>query len=556
MVRLSREDETALHRLLEGDELPIIPTSVDVKDPRFRENKAQMEELVAELRERLALVRQGGGEDQMRRHRARGKLTARERIERLIDPGTAFLELSPLAAWGMYGGEAPSAGIVTGIGRVCGREVVMVANDATVKGGTYYPITVKKHLRAQEIAHQNRLPCIYLVDSGGAFLPLQAEVFPDREHFGRIFYNQAVMSAEGIPQIAVVMGPCTAGGAYVPAMSDEAIIVQGTGNIFIGGPPLVKAATGEEISAEELGGAYVHTHISGVADHFAHNDEEALAICRGVVASLGRAHKYFPWPVAHPEPPLYDPEEVYGIVPTDLRLSFNVREVIARIVDGSRFHEFKANYGTTLVCGFARIMGYPVGIVANNGVLFSESAVKGAHFIELCAQRKVPLIFLQNITGFMVGKRYEHEGIAKHGAKMVTAVACAQVPKFTVIIGGSFGAGNYAMCGRAYSPRLLWMWPNAQISVMGGMQAARVLLTVRLDNLRAQGKDMSPEEQEEFMRPILEKYEEEGNAYYSTARLWDDGILDPLETRQALALGISMSLNAPIPEPRFGVFRM
>jgi len=517
---------------------------------------AHMRHLVAELRHRLELVRRGGGEEQIRRHRSRGKLTARERIERLLDPGTAFLELSPLAAWGMYGDEAPGAGIVTGIGRVCGREVVIVANDATVKGGTYYPITVKKHLRAQEIAEQNRLPCIYLVDSGGAFLPLQAEVFPDRDHFGRIFYNQARMSAQGIPQIAVVMGPCTAGGAYVPAMSDEAIIVQGTGNIFIGGPPLVKAATGEEVSAEELGGAYVHTYISGVADHYAQSDEEALAICRSVVANLGQAQKHIPWPVTPPEPPLYDPEEIYGIVPRDLRQSFNVREVIARLVDGSRFQEFKANYGTTLVCGFARIMGYPVGIVANNGILFSESSVKGAHFIELCAQRKIPLIFLQNITGFMVGKRYEHEGIAKHGAKMVTAVACAQVPKFTVIIGGSFGAGNYAMCGRAYSPRLLWMWPNAQISVMGGQQAAQVLLTVRLDNLRAQGRDMSAEEQEEFMRPILQKYEEEGNAYYSTARLWDDGILDPLETRQALALGISMSLNAPIPEPRFGVFRM
>jgi len=556
MQAVGRSEESALARFLEGGRVPVLPTSVDVRDRRFRENRQRMWELVAELRERLALVRQGGGEEQVRRHRARGKLTARERIERLIDPGTAFLELSPLAAWGMYGGEAPGAGIITGIGRVCGREVVIVANDATVKGGTYYPMTVKKHLRAQEIAEQNRLPCIYLVDSGGAFLPLQAEVFPDRDHFGRIFYNQARMSAQGIPQIAVVMGPCTAGGAYVPAMSDEAVIVQGTGNIFIGGPPLVKAATGEEVSAEELGGAYVHTYISGVADHFAASDEEALSICRAIVANLGEARKHVPWPVAPPEPPLYDPEEMYGIVPTDLRQSFNVREVIARLVDGSRFQEFKADYGTTLVCGFARIMGYPVGIVANNGVLFSESAVKGAHFIQLCAQRKVPLVFLQNITGFMVGKRYEHEGIAKHGAKMVTAVACAQVPKFTVIIGGSFGAGNYAMCGRAYSPRLLWMWPNAQISVMGGQQAASVLLTVRLDNLRAQGKDMTPEEQEEFMRPILEKYAEEGNAYYSTARLWDDGILDPLETRQALALGISMSLNAPIPEPSFGVFRM
>ncbi|GBD14697.1 Methylmalonyl-CoA carboxyltransferase 12S subunit [bacterium HR25] len=553
---VQRPDEAAALDFLEGSAVPVLPTAVDTADPEFARNRERMQHLVAQLQERLELVRQGGGEEQVRRHRSRGKLTARERIERLIDPGTAFLELSPLAAWEMYDNEAPGAGIVTGIGRVCGREVVIVANDATVKGGTYYPITVKKHLRAQEIAEQNWLPCIYLVDSGGAFLPLQAEVFPDRDHFGRIFYNQARMSAKGIPQIAVVMGPCTAGGAYVPAMSDETIIVQGTGNIFLGGPPLVKAATGEEVSAEELGGAYVHTHISGVADHFATSDEEALSICRSVVANLGRTTKQFPWPVAPVEEPLYDPEEIYGILPMDYRKSFDVREVIARLVDGSRFHEFKAAYGNTLVCGFARIMGFPVGIVANNGILFSESALKGAHFIELCAKRKIPLVFLQNITGFMVGKRYEHEGIAKHGAKMVTAVACAEVPKFTVIIGGSFGAGNYAMCGRAYSPRLLWMWPNAQISVMGGQQAASVLLTVRLDNLRAQGKDMTPEEQEEFMRPTLEKYEREGSAYYSTARLWDDGILDPLETRMALALGISAALNAPIPESSFGVFRM
>jgi len=531
-------------------------TAVDTASAEFRRNREHMLRLVAELQERLALVRQGGDEEQVRRHRARGKLTARERIERLVDPGSAFLELSPLAAWDMYEGEAPGAGIVTGIGRVCGREVVIVANDATVKGGTYYPMTVKKHLRAQEIAEQNWLPCIYLVDSGGAFLPLQEEVFPDRDHFGRIFYNQARMSAKGIPQIAVVMGPCTAGGAYVPAMSDETVIVQGTGHIFLGGPPLVKAATGEEVSAEDLGGAYVHTHISGVADHFARNDEEALAICRSIVANLGRATKSYPWPVAPPEPPLYDPEELYGIVPPDYRQSFDVREVIARLVDGSRFHEFKAAFGSTLVCGFARIMGYPVGIVANNGILFSESALKGAHFIQLCARRKIPLVFLQNITGFMVGTRYEHEGIAKHGAKMVTAVACAEVPKFTVIIGGSFGAGNYAMCGRAYSPRLLWMWPNAQISVMGGQQAASVLLTVRLDNLRARGQDMSEEEQAAFMRPILEKYAREGSPYYSTARLWDDGILDPLDTRQALALGISAALNAPVPDSQFGVFRM
>ncbi len=541
---------------LEGADIPVLSTAVDTASAEFRRNREHMLRLVAELQERLALVRQGGDEEQVRRHRARGKLTARERIERLVDPGSAFLELSPLAAWDMYEGEAPGAGIVTGIGRVCGREVVIVANDATVKGGTYYPMTVKKHLRAQEIAEQNWLPCIYLVDSGGAFLPLQDEVFPDRDHFGRIFYNQARMSAKGIPQIAVVMGPCTAGGAYVPAMSDETVIVQGTGHIFLGGPPLVKAATGEEVSAEDLGGAYVHTHISGVADHFARNDEEALAICRSIVANLGRATKSYPWPVAPPEPPLYDPEELYGIVPPDYRQSFDVREVIARLVDGSRFHEFKAAFGSTLVCGFARIMGYPVGIVANNGILFSESALKGAHFIQLCARRKIPLVFLQNITGFMVGTRYEHEGIAKHGAKMVTAVACAEVPKFTVIIGGSFGAGNYAMCGRAYSPRLLWMWPNAQISVMGGQQAASVLLTVRLDNLRARGQDMSEEEQEAFMRPILEKYAREGSPYYSTARLWDDGILDPLDTRQALALGISAALNAPVPDSQFGVFRM
>ena len=541
---------------LEGADVPVLSTAVDTASAEFRRTREHLLRLVAELQERLALVRQGGDEEQVRRHRARGKLTARERIERLVDPGSAFLELSPLAAWDMYEGEAPGAGIVTGIGRVCGREVVIVANDATVKGGTYYPMTVKKHLRAQEIAEQNWLPCIYLVDSGGAFLPLQEEVFPDRDHFGRIFYNQARMSAKGIPQIAVVMGPCTAGGAYVPAMSDETVIVQGTGHIFLGGPPLVKAATGEEVSAEDLGGAYVHTHISGVADHFARNDEEALAICRSIVANLGRATKSYPWPVAPPEPPLYDPEELYGIVPPDYRQSFDVREVIARLVDGSRFHEFKAAFGSTLVCGFARIMGYPVGIVANNGILFSESALKGAHFIQLCARRKIPLVFLQNITGFMVGTRYEHEGIAKHGAKMVTAVACAEVPKFTIIIGGSFGAGNYAMCGRAYSPRLLWMWPNAQISVMGGQQAASVLLTVRLENLRARGQDMSEEEQQEFMRPILEKYAREGSAYYSTARLWDDGILDPLDTRQALALGISAALNAPIPDSHFGVFRM
>ncbi|MDZ7726870.1 MAG: carboxyl transferase domain-containing protein [Dehalococcoidia bacterium] len=508
------------------------------------------------LHERLGVTSAGGGQDQVDRHRSRGKLTARERIEHLLDPGTAFLELSGLAAWDMYDNEAPGAGIVTGVGRVSGRECVIVANDATVKGGTYYPVTVKKHLRAQEVAEQNRLPCIYLVDSGGAFLPMQADVFPDREHFGRIFFNQARMSAQGIAQIAAVMGSCTAGGAYVPAMSDETTIVRGTGTIFLGGPPLVKAATGEDVSAEELGGGTVHAQVSGVADHLANNDEEALAYVRAAVANLGQSPPAAPWEIAEPEAPLYPAEDLYGIVPADPRRSFDVHEVIVRIVDGSRFHAFKPGYGATLACGFARIHGMPVGIVANNGILFSESAQKGAHFIELCASRRIPLVFLQNITGFMVGKEYEQGGIAKHGAKMVTAVASAEVPKFTVIIGGSFGAGNYAMCGRAYSPRFLWTWPNAQTSVMGGEQAANVLLTVRLDNLRARGQDMTPEEQEAFMAPTLEKYAEEGSAYYSTARLWDDGILDPADTRTALALGLRASLNAPIPETRFGVFRM
>jgi acetyl-CoA carboxylase carboxyltransferase component len=541
---------------LEGAAAPVLPTSVNPAAPDFVANRDKMRLVIDELYAALAKVRAGGGKELTQRHRSRGKLTARERIHRLLDPGTGFLELSPLAAWRMYGGDAPAAGIVTGIGKVCDREVVIIANDATVKGGTYYPMTVKKHLRAQEIAEQNHLPCIYLVDSGGAFLPLQAEVFPDRDHFGRIFYNQARMSAKGIPQIAVVMGSCTAGGAYVPAMSDETVIVEGTGTIFLGGPPLVKAATGEVVSAEELGGAEVHTRISGVADHLATNDEHALSIARNIVANLGRRGKELPWPLTEAEPPAYDPEELYGIVPTDLRHSFDMREVIARIVDGSRFHEFKASYGPTLVCGLARIMGFPVGILANNGILFSESALKGAHFIQVCARRKIPLLFLQNITGFMVGKKYEHEGIAKHGAKMVTAVACAEVPKFTIIVGGSFGAGNYAMCGRAYSPRFLWMWPTAQISVMGGQQAGSVLLSVRLENMRAEGHDMTPEEQQEFMKPILEKYEAEGSAYYSTARLWDDGILDPLDTRATLALALSASLNAPIPDSQFGVFRM
>jgi acetyl-CoA carboxylase carboxyltransferase component len=533
----------------------LIESRVDTSSEEYAANRAHYEGLLAELRAKMARAERGGDDEAIARHRVRGKLLARERIARLLDPGSPFLELSPLAAEGLYGGEAPAAGIVTGIGAVQGREVMIVANDATVKGGTYYPLTVKKHVRAQEIAEANRLPCIYLVDSGGAFLPLQAEVFPDKEHFGRIFYNQARMSAQGIAQIAVVMGSCTAGGAYVPAMSDETVIVRGTGTIFLGGPPLVKAATGEEVSAEELGGADVHTRVSGVADHYAVDDEHALAIARSIVANL-TSRKEPPWEITAPEEPRYDARQLYGIIPRDSRTSYDVREAIARLVDGSRLHEFKALYGTTLVCGFARIMGLPVGIVANNGILFSESALKGTHFIELCNQRRIPLLFLQNITGFMVGRAYESRGIAKDGAKMVTAVSNAAVPKFTVIIGGSFGAGNYAMCGRAYDPRFLWMWPNARISVMGGQQAASVLLQVRLDNLRARGEDMTRAEQEEFMRPTLEKYEVEGSAYYSTARLWDDGILDPADTRATLGLAISSSLNAPIGATRYGVFRM
>ena len=528
---------------------------IDPKSEGFRENAEAYEELLLELRERSAEARRGGGEKARRRHEERGKLPVRDRIELLLDPGTAFLELSPLAAFGMYDGRVPAAGIVTGIGRVSGKEVVIVANDATVKGGTYYPITVKKHLRAQEIAEQNRLPCIYLVDSGGAFLPLQDEVFPDRDHFGRIFYNQAKMSARGIPQISSVMGSCTAGGAYVPAMSDEVVIVKGTGTIFLGGPPLVKAATGEEVTAEELGGADVHTRRSGVADHFAENDEHALAIVRSIMENLN-TEKRPPWTVEEPEEPLYDPTELYGIVPRDYRQGYDVREVIARIVDGSRLHEFKPLYGETLVCGFARIMGAPVGILANNGILFSESALKGTHFIELCSSRGISLVFLQNITGFMVGREYEAGGIAKDGAKMVMAVSNSNVPKFTVILGGSFGAGNYGMCGRAYSPRFLWMWPNARISVMGGTQAANVLLTVQEDNLEREGKEMTEEEREKFKRPILEKYEEEGNPYHSTARLWDDGVIDPADTRMVLALGLSAAANAPLEETRFGIFRM
>ena len=532
-------------------DVPELPTRVDLRDPQYKTNRQRNLQLAEDLRARLDRAALAGGDDYVRRHHDRGKLLARERIQRLIDPATTFLEFSPLAAEGVYEDDVPSAGIVTGIGVVHGRECVVIANDATVKGGTYYPVTVKKHLRAQEIAEENHLPCIYLVDSGGAFLPLQHDVFPDKTHFGRIFYNQAKMSAKGIYQVAAVMGSCTAGGAYVPAMSDETVIVRGTGTIFLGGPPLVKAATGEVTTAEELGGADVHTRISGVADHMAEDDGEALRIVRSIIESIP-ATKAEPWERAESEEPHHDPEELYGLIPSDLRQSFDVREVVARIVDGSRFHEFKARYGTTLVCGFARIMGYPVGIVANNGILFGESALKGAHFVQLCAQRKTPLVFLQNITGFMVGKQYENAGIAKDGAKMVTAVACANVPKFTVVIGGSFGAGNYAMCGRAYGPRQLWMWPNARISVMGGEQAASVLLQVRLDR----GEQLSDEEQAQFKAPTVERYEEEGSPYFSTARLWDDGVIDPLDTRRVLALGIAASLNAPFEDTQFGIFRM
>jgi acetyl-CoA carboxylase carboxyltransferase component len=516
----------------------LLTSQLDRDAEEFTRRHGRMETLVAELRERSVQVAGGGGEKAMERHRSRGKLPARERVDLLVDPGTAFLELNALAAWEMYGGDAPSAGIVTGIGVVEGRECLIVANDATVKGGSYFPLTVKKHLRAQEVAEQNRLPCLYLVDSGGAFLPLQAEVFPDREHFGRIFYNQAQMSAKGIPQIAVVMGSCTAGGAYVPAMSDETVIVRGTGTIFIGGPPLVKAATGQDVTAEELGGADVHTRRSGVADHYATSDEHALAIARGIVRNLDRREPA--WGIADPEPPALEPSDLYGLVPEDFRHQVDPRELIARIVDGSRFQEFKQLYGETLVTGFARIEGFHVGILANNGVLFAESAQKGAHFIELCCTRHIPLIFLQNITGFMVGTEYEAGGIARDGAKLVMAVANAQVPKFTVVTGGSFGAGNYAMCGRAYGPRQLWMWPNARISVMGGEQAATVLSMVG---------DVDQDE-------IRAKYEAEGNPYYSTARLWDDGIIDPLDTRRVLALGLAAARNAPIPDTTFGVFRM
>ncbi len=535
--------------------MPLFDTRLACNSDAFQENAAHMRALVDDLRRRVALAAQGGGPEAVQRHTARGKLLARERVTTLLDPGSAFLELSQLAANGMYSGDAPSAGIVTGIGRVHGREVMVLANDATVKGGTYYPMTVKKHLRAQEIALQNRLPCIYLVDSGGAFLPLQDEVFPDKEHFGRIFYNQASMSALGIPQIAAVLGSCTAGGAYVPAMSDETIIVKNQGTIFLGGPPLVKAATGEVVTAEELGGGDVHSRTSGVTDHLAHNDKHALAIAREIVANLN-VKPAAQLDVREPREPKYAAEEIYGIVPKDTRHPYDVREIIARIVDASEFHEFKALYGTTLVTCFAHIHGYPVGIVANNGILFSESALKGAHFIELCGQRGIPLVFLQNITGFMVGKKYENAGIAKDGAKMVMAVSCAQVPKFTVIIGGSFGAGNYGMCGRAFNPRFLWTWPNARISVMGGEQAASVLATVKRDQMEAKGGKWSKEEEEEFKRPLRQQYEDQGNPYYATARVWDDGILDPKQTRTVLALAIAAAMNAPIEPTRYGVFRM
>ncbi|WP_030171801.1 carboxyl transferase domain-containing protein [Spirillospora albida] len=534
---------------------PVLTSRADPAGEAFKANAAHNEALVARLRDRIDAAGRGGPERARERHVARGKLLPRDRVDTLLDPGSAFLELSPLAAHGMYGDEAPGAGIITGIGRVAGRECVIVANDATVKGGTYYPVTVKKHLRAQEVALHNNLPCVYLVDSGGAFLPKQDDVFPDREHFGRIFYNQATMSRRGIPQIAAVLGSCTAGGAYVPAMSDEAVIVRGQGTIFLGGPPLVKAATGEVVTAEELGGGELHSRTSGVTDHLAEDDAHALRIVRDIVGTFGPRERR-PWDTVPSEDPLADPGELYGVVPPDARTPYDVREVIARIVDGSRFQEFKKDYGATLVTGFARIHGHPVGIVANNGILFGESAQKGAHFIELCDRRSIPLVFLQNITGFMVGREYEAGGIAKHGAKMVTAVSCARVPKLTVVIGGSFGAGNYAMCGRAYSPRFLWMWPNARISVMGGEQAASVLATVRRDQMEARGEEWPPDAEEAFKAPIRDQYEAQGNPYYSTARLWDDGVIDPRDTRRVLGLGLSAAANAPLEPVGYGVFRM
>ena len=540
--------------------MPALESKLNARSADFLANAEAMRALVEDLRQRVAQVEQGGGESARKKHTDRGKLLPRVRVQMLLDPGTPFLEIAPLAALHMYVEKdgkdaAPSAGMVAGIGRVSGVDCMIVCNDATVKGGSYYPMTVKKHLRAQEIAAQNRLPCIYLVDSGGANLPNQDDVFPDREHFGRIFFNQANMSAQGIAQIAVVMGSCTAGGAYVPAMSDESIIVKNQGTIFLGGPPLVKAATGEVVSAEDLGGGDVHTRLSGVADHLAQNDLHALALARQVVANLNHT-KTYSGALQPPEAPKYAGEELYGVIPTDTRKPFDVREIIARVVDGSDFHEFKARFGNTLVCGFAHIEGMPVGIIANNGILFSESAQKGAHFIELCCQRKIPLVFLQNITGFMVGRKYENEGIARHGAKLVTAVATANVPKFTIIIGGSFGAGNYGMCGRAYSPRFLWMWPNARISVMGGEQAASVLATIKRDGIKAKGGSWTAEEEDTFKNPIRQQYEHQGHPYYATARLWDDGVIDPADTRRVLALGLSAAQNAPIEDVKFGVFRM
>ncbi|MHB0767695.1 carboxyl transferase domain-containing protein [Bradyrhizobium sp. 5.13L] len=530
-------------------------SSIDVSSSDYARNSEAMRALVADLREKLSQVAGGGGEVSRNRHTARGKMLARQRVDLLVDPGTSFLELSPLAAYGLYGGDVHSASVVTGVGRISGRECVIVANDATIKGGTYYPMTVKKHLRAQDIARQNNLPCVYMVDSGGAFLPLQDEIFPDERHFGRIFYNQAQMSSQGIPQVAIVMGSCTAGGAYVPAMSDESIIVRNQGTIFLGGPPLVKAATGEVVSAEELGGADVHSRQSGVTDHYAQNDAHAIGIARRIVGTLKPSAR--PNLNMHPpRDPLFAAEEIYGVVPVDGRKPFDVRDIIARVVDGSEFDEFKKLYGTTLVCGFAHIWGYPVGIIANNGILFSESSLKGAHFIELCCQRGIPLVFLQNITGFMVGKKYEAGGIARDGAKLVTAVATASVPKFTVVIGGSYGAGNYGMCGRAYSPRFLWMWPNARISVMGGEQASMVLSQVRRDNIEAKGESWSKEEEDKFREPIRAQYESQGHPYYATARLWDDGVIDPADTRLVLGLGLSAASNAPIEPTKFGLFRM
>ncbi|MCG8535196.1 MAG: methylcrotonoyl-CoA carboxylase [Pseudomonadales bacterium] len=535
--------------------MTILESKINTNSQDFQSNKSAMETLVSDLQSQVKNIQRGGGEKAQQKHLARGKLLPRERVARLLDPGSPFLELSQLAAHEVYGEDVPAAGVIAGIGRIQGIECMIVANDATVKGGSYYPLSVKKHLRAQTIAEQNFLPCVYLVDSGGANLPRQDDVFPDREHFGRIFFNQANMSAKGIPQIAVVMGSCTAGGAYIPAMADESIIVKQQGTIFLAGPPLVKAATGEEVSAEDLGGADVHCKTSGVADHYAENDEHALQLARNAVKNLNRK-KLLQMDVAQSVAPVYDPSEIYGVVPSDLKTPYDVREVLARVVDGSEFNEFKALYGTTLVCGFARIWGFPVGIVANNGILFSESSQKGAHFIELCAQRKIPLIFLQNVTGFMVGRKYESEGIAKHGAKMVTAVASAQVPKITVITGGSFGAGNYGMCGRAYDPRFLFMWPNARISVMGGEQAAGVLAQIKKDNFARTGESWTEQQEAEFKQPIIDTYEKQGHPYYASARLWDDGVIDPAQTRDVLGLSISAALNAPIPDTKFGVFRM